>query len=123
MSILKKIEEQLNEKEIKSNLKKINTEKINQERVYVNINKQFLIYFVEFEKKPFLKVFIQRPAGFDYSGVKQSELETERCKKAKQQILLFIRNHGVEIENLENYTDEKTVLLVPTSTKKKIDIL
>lgn len=123
MSILKEIENQLTDKEIKANLKLINNDATKQERVYLNINKQFLVYFIEFEKKPFLKVYIQRPEGFDFKGVKQSDLETERCKKAKFQILNFLKTNLVEIENIESYADETQVILSPKSTKKKIEIL
>ena len=119
---LQELQIKLSEKEISATYKKISNEHLNQERVYLNINKQFQVYFIEFDKKLFLKVYIQRPADFDYKGIKQSDLETERCKKAKLQILLFLKNLDLKIEDLETYEKWNDVLLAPKSNKKKIEI-
>lgn len=122
MKYLENLAETLNLKSIDSSFKSIKNEHIAQDRVYLNLNKQYQIYFIEFENKPFLKVYIQRAKGFDYKNVKQSELETEQCKKAKLQILQFLKNQNVEIDNLETYDKQENVLLVPKSSKKKIEI-
>lgn len=123
MKYLEQLTEKLNLKSIDSTFKSIENEHIKQERVYLNLNKQYQIYFIMFEDKPFLKVYIQRAKGFDYKNIKQSDLETEQCKKAKLQILLFLRNQEVEIKDLEVYDKQENVLLVPKSSKKKIEII
>ena len=123
MKYLEQLTEKLNLKSIDSTFKSIENEHIKQERVYLNLNKQYQIYFIMFEDKPFLKVYIQRAKGFDYKNIKQSDLETEQCKKAKLQILLFLRNQEVEIKDLEIYDKQENVLLVPKSSKKKIEII
>lgn len=123
MKYLEQLTEKLNLKSIDSTFKAIENEHIKQERVYLNLNKQYQIYFIMFEDKPFLKVYIQRAKGFDYKNIKQSDLETEQCKKAKLQILLFLKNQEVEIKDLETYDKQENVLLVPKSSKKKIEII
>lgn len=122
MTFLETLAAKFDEKNIRATYKKIKTEKVEQERLYVELNKQFNIYFIEFEKKPFLKVYIARPKGFDYVGIKQSDEETLRCKKAKLQIITFINNSQIEIANLEKYDKAENVLLSPKSNKVQIEI-
>ncbi|PMP82258.1 MAG: hypothetical protein C0175_03915 [Caldisericum exile] len=120
---LQELQEQLSEKEFSATYKKISNDTVKQERVYLNVNKQYQVFFIDFEDKPFLKVYIKRPEGFDFKNIKQSELETEMCKKAKFQILKLIRNQQVEIKNLEAYEKWEDVLIAPKSGKKKIEII
>ena len=122
MKLLEQLEKQLEEKRISAKFKSINTEKINQERVYVNLDKAFQTYFIEFENKLFLKVYIQRAKGFNFSGIKQSELETERCIKAKLAMLIFMRNQNIMNESLETATTIDEISISPKSSKVKLDL-
>ncbi|WP_139093286.1 hypothetical protein [Delftia sp. JD2] len=119
---LQELQTRLTEKKINSTYSKISNEFVNQERVYLNINKQFLVYFIQFDDKPFLKVYIQRPKNFDFKNIKQSELETERCKKAKLQFLNAIKFLESGIQNLEEYENWNDVQLSPKSEGIKIEV-
>ena len=94
-------------------------------RLYCNFHEQFINYFIVFENKPFLKTYIARPKGFDFVGQKQSDLETQRCKKAKRQFLNALRKSLIEnhlsIENLEHYEKDDDVIISPKSTKIKFN--
>ena len=122
MNTLEKLQQELDGKEISVTYKKIKNEKVEQERVYINLDKQFLTYFIIFEENLFLKVYIARPKGFDFTGVKQSAEETERCKKAKLKILDFLKKENATSLTLEKYEAWNKVNLTPTSSKKKLDL-
>ena len=119
---LQDLQTKLIEKKIYASYVKLNNEHIKQERVYLNINEQFQVYFINFKEKPFLKVYIARPKDFDYKNIKQSELETERCKKAKLQFLMALKNLALGIEDLESYEKWDDVLLSPKSDNVKFEI-
>ena len=110
----------LEEKNFSVKFVKINNEKTKQERVYLEINKEFKFHFAMFEDKPFLYVFINHPKGFDYTGYKQTDEEKAKCKTAKFKVLNALYNE--RIEGLEDYENEEAVLLAPKSSKKKIDL-
>jgi len=76
---LRRLGDLLSEKKVSVNLKDM---KDGSTRLYVRVDVQFTIYFIQWDGRPFLKVYIARPYGFDYKGLKQSELENERCKNA-----------------------------------------
>lgn len=122
MNTLEKLQTELNDKQVSVTYKKIKTEKVEQERVYINLDKQFLTYFIVFEDLLFLKVYIARPKGFDFTEIKQSPEETERCKKAKLKILDFLRKENATTLTLEKYEAWDKVNLTPKSSKKKLDL-
>lgn len=122
MNTLEQLQTELSDKKISVTYKKIKTEKLEQERVYMNLDKQFLTYFICYEDKLFLKVYIARPQGFDFTGIKQSPEETERCKKAKVKILEFMRKEKATTLTLENYESWEKVNLSPTSSKWKLKL-
>ena len=119
---LEDLQIKLNEKKITATYSKLNNEFVKQERVYLNINEQFQVYFIKAKEKPFLKVYIQRPKGFDFKNIKQSDLETEKCKKAKFQFLAMFKKLELDIENLEEYENWSSVLLSPKSDSLKINV-
>ena len=53
MNTLEKLQQELDGKEISVTYKKIKNEKVEQERVYINLDKQFLTYFIIFEENLF----------------------------------------------------------------------
>ena len=122
MTLLEQLEKDLKSKLISAKLKLINTENINQSRVYVNLDKQFQTYFIEFEEKLFLKVYIQRMKGYDFSGLKQSDLETERCRKAKLNMLMFLRTQEIMLDKLETSNSVEEILISPKSQNIKISL-
>lgn len=122
---LKELETKLVEKDFDAKIVKINSDKTEQERIYLNLDKAFSTYFIEFEAKPFLYVYINRPKGFDYSKIKELgeeklNEESSKCKNAKFKILNILKQEG--IEGIEFYENESDVPLKPVSKKKKIEL-
>ena len=91
-------------------------------RLYVRIDVQFTIYFVQWDGMPFLKVYINHGHGHDYKGLKQSELENERCRKAKHQILKLFKQKYIPEAQLEEYSEWNDVKLYPTEGQVKINL-
>lgn len=120
--MLEQLQTELETKDISASYRKIKNEKIEQERVYMNLDKKFLTYFILYENKLFLKVYIARPQGFNFTGIKQSQDETDRCKKAKLKLLEFIKENAVTSFELEAYENWNTVNLSPKSSKAKLDL-
>jgi hypothetical protein len=119
---LQELQPKLLSKKISASYTSLNNEFVKQERLYLNIHEQFQVYFVSFQEKPFLKVYIQRPKDFDFRNIKQSTLETERCKKAKLQFLSALKNLELGIDGLESYEKWEDVLLSPKSDSIKFEI-
>jgi hypothetical protein len=106
---LEKLRDLLKANNVSVNLKEMKDESM---RLYVRLDKQFTIYFIEWDEEPFLKVYIARSYGFDYRGLKQSDLENDRCKVAKLEVLQQLKAFG--IDGLEEYSDWQSVKLGPT---------
>lgn len=89
-------------------------------KVYLDIDKKFTLYFAEYEKKIFLYVFINRPKDFD-GDKKHTEEERQRCREAKLKVLKLLNDEGVpEIEKCESIDN---VLFSPKKeVKKRIDL-
>ncbi|MBU9553879.1 hypothetical protein [Burkholderia multivorans] len=121
---LTELETKLNEKDFDCKFIKINNKTIKQDRLYLSIDKNYQIYFVDVDSQIFMNVFIQKPKDFDFSNYKQSDDEKAKCRGAKFKVLNILKNEG--IDGLEAYENEGDVLLsVPkkdTSTKKKFDL-
>lgn len=109
----------LGERKISVNLKEM---KDNSVRLYVRIDVQFTIYFIQWDGKPFLKVYINRGYGYDYKGQKQSDLENQRCRKAKFEILKQFREKFIPEVKLEQYDTWEDAKLSPTEGQVKINI-
>lgn len=122
---LKDLETKLVEKDFDVKFVKVDTDKVKQERIYLNLDKSFSTYFIDFEGKLFLYVYINRPKGFDYSKIKElgEEVlneESSKCRSAKMKILNILKQEG--IEGVEFYGNESDVQLKPVSKKKKIEL-
>ncbi len=122
---LKDLETKLVEKDFDVKFVKVDTDKVKQERIYLNLDKAFSTYFIDFEGKPFLYVYISRQKGFDYSTIKtfSEEVlneENSKCRSAKLKILNILKQEG--IEGVEFYENESDVPLKPASKKKKIEL-
>jgi hypothetical protein len=71
-------------------------------KVYLDIDKKFTLYFAEYEKRCFLYVFINRPKDFE-GDKKHTEEERQRCKEAKFKVLKLLNDEGItEIEKCES---------------------
>jgi hypothetical protein len=116
---LRRLGDLLGEKKITVNLKEMKDSSV---RLYVRIDVQFTIYFIQWDGKPFLKVYINRGHGYDYKGQKQSELENQRCRKAKFQILKAFAEKYIPEVGLEQYGTWENVKLYPTEGQVKINI-
>ncbi|HDR9039767.1 TPA: hypothetical protein QDA96_000389 [Burkholderia vietnamiensis] len=60
---LKDLETKLVEKDFDVKFVKVDTDKVKQERIYLNLDKAFSTYFIDFEGKPFLYVYIVKTKG------------------------------------------------------------
>lgn len=116
---LRELGDLLKERKISVNLKQMKDKSM---RLYVRIDFQFTIYFIEWDGVPFLKVYINHGHGYDYKGIKQSELENERCRKAKHEILRQFKEKYIPEAQLEHYSEWSEVKLYPTEGQVKINI-
>jgi len=116
---LRRLGDLLKEARVSVNLKEM---KDKSARLYVRIDEQFTIYFIQWDGNPFLRVYINRGYGFDYKGHKQSELENQRCRKAKFEILRQFRETYIPQVILEQYSSWEDVKLSPTEGLVKINI-
>ncbi|ABO55665.1 hypothetical protein LA345_16080 [Burkholderia vietnamiensis] len=121
---LTELETKLNEKQFECKLVKINNKTIKQDRLYLSIDKNYSIYFIDVDSKIFMNIFVSRPKDFDFSNYKQSDEEKAKCRGAKFKVLNILKNEG--IDGLETYANESDVLLyIPksdTSNKKKFEL-
>lgn len=119
---LSDLEKQLNDSDWETKAVKIDNNFVKEDRLYVTASKDFSCYFTIFEKQFVLKVFIQRPINFDYSGGKgkQTEEENQKCLQAKFKLLGVF--HEDQIENIEHYNTIEEVVMQPKSSKKRIDL-
>ena|SRR5258706_8584261 len=118
---MKKLADELNQKNIDAEFVHVNNEKTNQERVYLNIDDRFDFYLSEFEDNLFLNVWIKRNKEFFSSKIKISETqklkETILRRKAKFKVLLKLKELG--IEKIEECSSEDSVFLAPKKPRKE----
>lgn len=119
---LQKLQEELDSMSYSTSLKQVINEakKTAETRLYLNISREVTSYFIIFESKPFLKVFIQRPKDFNYAGYKQTEDDNTKCKNAKFKILNALSDSG--ISGIEHYNSSDETQITPKSSAKKIDL-
>ncbi|MDN8026740.1 hypothetical protein QZN10_39665 [Burkholderia contaminans] len=121
---LTELETKLGEKDFDCKFVKINNKTIKQDRLYLSVDKNYQIYFVDVEGQIFMNVFVQKPKDFDFKNYKQSDEEKEKCRSAKFKVLNILKQEG--IDGIENYASESDVLLSfpkkDATNKKKFDL-
>jgi len=120
---MKQLQEDLEQKNLSAKFVHIKNSTTDQQRVYLNVNPNFDIYFIEFESKLFLHVWVKRPKDFYPTVSKSAEEEAKELgvrRKAKFTLLAKFKELG--IEKLEEFSSESEVNLKPKTQKLKLDL-
>ncbi|MEX3628398.1 MAG: hypothetical protein VB138_01850 [Burkholderia sp.] len=120
---MKQLQEDLEQKNLSAKFVHIKNSTTDQQRVYLNVNSNFDIYFIGFESRLFLHVWVKRPKDFDPTVSKSAEEEAKELavrRKAKFTLLTKFKELG--IEKIEEYSSESEVNLKPKTQKLKLDL-
>lgn len=115
---LEQFEKQFTDSDYATRTYKYEKDGIKEERLYLEANDAYSIYFVQFEKIFVMKVFLKRPKDAPYT--KQTEEENKKCLEAKFKLLNVLRADGIEF--IEQYDSLEKVVMMPKKKKINLDL-